>query len=237
MLAFSSDIDWAPEEVIHDTLSLFEQYQVKCTLFATHSSTAIKNCEKKLFEVAIHPNFNPLLEGKGGSVDKVLEELIAIYPDSKGVRSHSVTQNSYILNAFKRHGLFYDSNHFLPYHSGIKPFVIWNGLIRIPYNWEDDIHWMYGNSFNTSNINLSDNGLNIFDFHPIHVFLNTENSERYENAKKYYHQPEKLLTLRNQTPIPGTRDLLINLLKQIQSTNIKTYNLLEIAELHIKQLN
>jgi hypothetical protein len=58
MIIFTCDIDWAPEEVIEDTLSLFEENDVKCTLFETHSSSVINSCSQTLFEIAIHPNFN-----------------------------------------------------------------------------------------------------------------------------------------------------------------------------------
>ena len=34
MICFTSDIDWAPE-VIYDTLKIFEEFGIKCTIFAT----------------------------------------------------------------------------------------------------------------------------------------------------------------------------------------------------------
>ena len=48
MLAFTSDIDWAPEEVIADMLQLFEMHNVKCTLFCTHKSKVIEECNRNL---------------------------------------------------------------------------------------------------------------------------------------------------------------------------------------------
>src|SRR6266542_3007142 len=100
MIAFTSDIDWAPEKLIDFTLGLFEEYKVKATLFATHRSSEIIGCNKNIFETAIHPNFNPLLDGKGGSVDEVLDKILAIYPDAKGVRSHCMLQSFPLLNKF-----------------------------------------------------------------------------------------------------------------------------------------
>jgi hypothetical protein len=41
MHLFTSDIDWAPEEVIEDTIGLFNKYGVKCTFFCTHPSAVI----------------------------------------------------------------------------------------------------------------------------------------------------------------------------------------------------
>ena len=39
---------------------------------------------------------------------------------------------------------------------------------------------------------LSLPGVKIFDFHPIHVFLDTVTMEQYQLAKPYYQQPEVL---------------------------------------------
>ena len=49
MNLFTSDIDWAPEAVIEDTIELFNKYGVKCTFFCTHKSAvidSIKNSSK-----------------------------------------------------------------------------------------------------------------------------------------------------------------------------------------------
>ncbi len=234
MIAFTSDIDWAPEQVIRDTIRLFEEFEVRCTFFATHSSTEIHNCNKEFFEVAIHPNFNPLIEGKGGDADRVLDEILSIYPDAKGVRSHSMTQSTNLLAKFADRNLLYDANHFLPYYNSVQPFRLWNGMIRIPYNWEDDIHCMYGFSFEDSKIDIVDGYLNVLDFHPIHIFLNTESLERYNAAKKYYQEPHKLLEYRN-TKKKGARDLLIDLLECVQANEIETKTLTEISEEFIRK--
>lgn len=233
MIAFTIDIDWAPEEVIEDTLSLFEQYNAKCTLFSTHNSYAVIKSNKKLFEVAIHPNFNPLLTNSEKTVSAVLSELLDIHPDAKGVRSHSMMQSSIILQEFADKGLIYEANHFLPYHQNIKPFKLWTGMVRIPYNWEDDVHWTYGHTFESSRMNLEDDGLIVFDFHPIHIFLNTENKYRYNAARNYYQDPEKLVKYRN-TEIKGTRDLLISLLRHCKINKVETYKHIDIAEDFLK---
>lgn len=50
MLAFTCDIDWAPEEVIADTLNIFEILGVKCTMFSTHHSLELTKSNRKLFD-------------------------------------------------------------------------------------------------------------------------------------------------------------------------------------------
>ncbi|MCX7877350.1 MAG: hypothetical protein N2510_01775 [Ignavibacteria bacterium] len=228
MIAFTSDIDWAPEAVIADTIEIFEKYGVKCTFFSTHYSPVLNSCNRKLFEIGIHPNFNPLLSGKEGRAEDILFEIMELHPDAEGVRCHSMLQSSLLLHMFAERKLLYESNHFLPYHHGLKPFKLWNGLVRIPYNWEDDVHWSYGYDFSDSKMNLEDEGLVIFDFHPIHIFLNTENKYRYQEAKKFYNDPDKLLELRNKE-VPGARDLLLSLLDYCKSSKKETFKQIEIA--------
>lgn len=234
MIVLTSDIDWAVDPVIAEMLEIFERYNVKSTLFATHVSSQILTCDRKLFEVAIHPNFNPLLEGKGGNIDDILDALLDIYPNSRGVRTHSLCQSSRILDKFSERNLLYDGSCLLPFSSDVKPFKLWNGMVRIPYNWSDDMHCMYGFSFDEARIDVQNKCLNVFDFHPIHVFLNTESLDRYNTAKKYYDDPKKLLEYRNAQKA-GTRDLLIDLLEYIKANNIKTKTMNEIAEEFIQK--
>ena len=229
MIVFSLDIDWAPEEVIKDSLALFELYNIKCTLFSTHDSQVIKNSNKNLFEVAIHPNFNNLIDGNadGESATKIIEDLIEIYPDAKGVRSHSMTQSSKLLGLFKKKGLIYDSNQFLPYNWSIAPYECWTGIKRIPYNWEDDIHFIYKKSFKFDFEEIYDENKNfIFDFHPVHIYLNTDSELTYNRAKKHYQNPSELKKFKNVNQL-GTRDYLLNLLKFIQLNNIETKKMID----------
>lgn len=214
MIIFTSDIDWAHDEVLEEIVEIFNRYNIQCTFFATHKSSVIKELEKEeLFEIAIHPNFNPLLTGTSQLSDKeVLEELLSIYPNAKGVRSHSMTQNSRLLNLFTDLGLLYDSNQFLPYQK-VELYPHWYGdLIRVPYNWEDDVHFEYGFDFSSLKISRRKVPLLVLDFHPIHVFLNTDTKERYEVAKKHYNNPKKLKEYRNKRN-KGAKDLLIETLE------------------------
>jgi hypothetical protein len=116
----------------------------------------------------------------------------------------------------------------MPYQTGLKVHKLWNGLIRIPYNWEDDVHWSYGYGFEDCKMELDDDELIIFDFHPIHIFINTENKYRYNEAKKHYSDHVKLLEYRNKE-VPGTRDLLLYLLKNCKNNNMETYRMADIA--------
>jgi len=216
MNLFSIDVDWADDKVIEFSLNLFSKYGISCTVFATHASPVLKSIKNDtLFEIAIHPNFNDgLINGKGKDAKTIICDLLEIYPEARGVRSHGMTQSTPLLNVFKDCGIIYEANHFLPYSDSICPFKLWNGLIRVPYNWEDDIHFLYRKTFLDSEINLN-NKFNLFDFHPIHVFLNTDIEKTYLDAKVFTRDYNNLKKFENKNKI-GARDLLLKLFNDIE---------------------
>jgi hypothetical protein len=227
MIIFTSDIDWATEEVTAEMLAIFEKYQAKCTLFVTHPSQVLQNCNRNLFEIGIHPNFNALLDNNNPqhkTQDTILDELLSWYPEAKGVRSHCMTQSTPILSKFAKKGLLYDANHFLPYQK-INVFKLWNGMWRIPYNWEDDIHYLYENSFDEIGMKLNNEDLFVFDFHPIHIFLNTDCEQTYIHAKPYYKKTNELKKYIN-TKKKGAKDILIYLLETIKENQYEQDNLI-----------
>jgi hypothetical protein len=216
------DIDWANDNVLNDTIDLVESFDVAATWFVTHQTPVLDRLRKNSkFELGIHPNFNFLLDGKhnaGESSTEVVQRLMAIVPQAKSVRSHSMTQSSGLLNIFKNLGLTHDANHFVPHHSSVtlKPWLLWNGLCRVPYNWEDDVHIIYEaagtQQQSPRDIALSTSvGLRVFDFHPIHVFLNTESLDRYESTRPLHQNPKELIKYRYDGY--GTRSRLIELLE------------------------
>ena len=229
MILFTCDIDWAPEEVIDDTLSLFNEYGVKCTVFATGKSSVLKNCDRFLFEIGIHPNFNSLLEGDlSRNATMIISDLKELYPEAKGIRSHSLVNGSYFFNKFVQLGFAYEANTILPYMEINPPWKDWYGLWHISFNWEDDVHFAYNKEYEDLEIPISSNNLTIFNFHPVHIYLNTENEKRYLSAKQFYKEPKKLIELRNKSEINGARDALLSLLQTVKNNKMETKTLSEL---------
>ena len=129
-------------------------------------------------------------------------------PEAKSIRSHSMTQNTKLLELFLEAGFTHDVNHFIPHQSKInlKPWRLWNGLIKVPYFWEDDIACLYDDFEALSNLG-NYNGLKVFDFHPIHIFLNSESMGRYEETRAFHKKPEILSGFKNVENF-GSRDAL-----------------------------
>ncbi len=218
------DIDWAPDFAILDTVELLLKYDVAATILVTHKSPLLQDLRSHHnFEFGIHPNFNPLLNGSaqnGDDAKKVMENIIKIVPHPKVARGHSLTSNSEIQELYKDFGVTHDLNTFIPTGAGmtLKPFTFWNNLVTVPYCWEDDVHLYYERIGITEKEpkdihNMNDGGLKVINFHPIHIYLNTESLNRYENSRGFHGDIEKLEEYRYQGF--GTRDRFIELISEL----------------------
>ncbi len=209
------DIDWANDDIIATAIDLVEQAGVAATWFVTHDTPLLKRLRSNSkFELGIHPNFNFLLHGdprNGRTAVEVIDRLMSLVPEAKAVRSHCLTQGSLLLDMFKSVGLMYDCNDFISAHTKIelKPWLLWNGMVRAPHFWEDDVGCLYGSHESIDDL-VQRVGLKIFDFHPIHVFLNTEHLDRYERTRAFHNKPDELVSY--QFSGVGTRSRLLDLL-------------------------
>jgi len=211
------DIDWAIDEIIEDSIDLILEYGARATFFITHGTPILKTLRQfpQVFELGIHPNFNKLLKegNKGHGMDSIVKDLKKIVPEAISARSHSMTQSSLIWDIFRDNGIKYDVNTLIPAHTKIslRSFYTINGIIRVPYCWEDDDHLGYGFMWGPDCV-LENKGIKVFDFHPIHVFLNTEKMKRYEKSRIYMRDFSNLRKVVNKRT-GGVRDFLIKLLR------------------------
>jgi hypothetical protein len=220
-IIFTFDLDWCSDEVLSYTLDLIEKYNVKAIFFVTHKTKLLERMRKNPnIELGIHPNFNFLLNGDfryGKNINEVIKYYKDIIPEAKSVRNHSITQNSIILDGFYKYGLKYDFNIFIPFTSNIKlkPYKDEvSGLIRVPYFWEDDVHCISEWDWDIKKF-LNYEGLKVFNFHPIHIFLNTEKIERYENAKLYLQNYKELKKFVNKKKY-GIKNFFLDLIENIK---------------------
>ncbi|AEP09346.1 polysaccharide deacetylase WbmS family protein [Micavibrio aeruginosavorus] len=196
-LFLTFDIDWASDDVLNYTIDIVEQHDVAATWFVTHDTPVLERLrQNKKFELGIHPNFNFLLNGDfrlGSNFSEVIDRMLEIVPEATSVRSHSMTQNSNILDAFYKRGLTHDCNHFVPEQTDmiLIPWLLWNDIIKVPYFWEDDVFCLYSQNTPLQILSFRE-GVKVFNFHPIHVFLNTENLDRYEGSRDHHRDINKL---------------------------------------------
>ena len=217
-LFLTFDLDWCADEILTYLLDILDDHDVICTFFVTHKSPLLnKLIDNTKFELGIHPNFNPLLESNykfGNSMEQVIKYYKNILPQPTSIRSHSLTQNSNYLNMLSHYGFKHECNNYIPLNSKIVlyPYLHWDKkLTRVPHFWEDDIHFQYGDDWNLK-LYKEYSGIKVFDFHPIHVFLNTENIQRYERTRHLHQKPSKLAKHRYEGV--GTLNILLDLLSQ-----------------------
>lgn len=186
------DVDWASDAVLAHTAELLARIGVAATFFVTHDTPVLRDIRSHpRFELGIHPNFNDLLTGSeahAGDARSKIAALLDVVPEARCVRSHSMTQSSRLLETFSAFGLTHDCNHFVPSFTGIVlvPYRHWNGMVRVPYFWEHDVALLYRDGMQREmNIRAAARaaGLRVFDFHPIHVALNTPTMEYYEATR------------------------------------------------------
>lgn len=198
------DIDWASDDVLAYTIDILESADVEATWFVTHHTPLLARLrDNPKFELGIHPNFNFLLTGdprNGRDADEVVGRLLEVVPEAKAVRSHSMTQSTNIQKLFAKMGLSHDCNHFVPEQASIelKPWNCWNGLVKVPYFWEDDVACIYPRNRPVTEL-AQRSGIKVFDFHPIHIFLNTEDLKRYNDCRSIHHDSNALIAHRNAT--------------------------------------
>lgn len=211
------DIDWASDEVISDTLDLLDSLALPATIFITHETTLLERMRQNpRIALGIHPNFCPLLQGRGTHPDyhAVIDELKTLVPEATCARSHALVDASPILVAFKDQGFCKDMNLFIPFSSGIRlrPFRHYSDLQRIPYFYEDDA-FCYETDKSSPEAHLLEagDGLKVFNFHPIHLYLNTETMTRYEEARPYFQDFPKLKPIVNPDTENGARAFLTRL--------------------------
>jgi len=220
LIAITGDIDWAEDEVISYMLAILDDYDIKATLFCTHDVSSVGGIKKH--EMAIHPDFTP-----GRAEIEVIRELKALFPEAKGTRSHCLYLHSRLFDIYREFGLEYDSNYLIP-NQVVHPFYKSRNVLEIPMFFEDDLYISTSPDFTISSLDMQSEGLRVFNFHPIHIFLNTRQLSEYQEAKKYIHKPSRMLKYRNKGK--GICDLFIELLEYIKKHHIKTCTLDEVND-------
>ena len=222
MIALTFDTDWVDEEILKVLADRLIDLNLKATFFVTGNYKCLNH---KLFEVNPHVNFN-------GTYDHYRTEFLKIKkftPAALAVRNHSLYFHERLRPVLKDLKVKYSSNVFLPLVNDLKPIYIGKDLYELPIYFLD--YWYLETfatkaNFKLSALNLKQNGLKVFDFHPIHLALNTPGIKFYNLNKKYYKNPTKIFEKKFKGE--GIANLFDSLLNYIIKNNLKTYQLKEI---------
>lgn len=206
-------------------LDFLRARDLQCTVFATGRYTVLEKSDPAHIEIGVHPNFN---ETPPSQYETKLREMLTLYPHAQGVSSHAMMSSTPLLELFKRCGLKYDRNLLLYKQSLLKPFFHYNGLLRVPVFWEDDIWFAVepGAAFSPDLLAAAAH-VCVFNFHPIHIYMNTASQKHYSSFKPHYHEPHKLRTLRHHGY--GVYTFFIELIYCLRANKISTGLLNELV--------
>ena len=179
------DLDWAPDFAIEKCLDILSKFNIKGTFFSTHHTDFNQEILRQGHCLGIHPNFLAN-SSHGNSINEIIENCLKFNPNAWCMRSHSLFQSSKILyKIFKTFPqLKLDLSLFMHRAKYVqKTKWEYDGVSfdRIMYNWEDDAEFSYKRFSKKENIFFGNT--TIFNFHPIHVFLNSYDGSEYNNLK------------------------------------------------------
>jgi len=168
------DIDWAPEYATQTILDLVSSSGLNITAFATHKSPVLLDSEQ-FVEIGLHPD-NTRPDPQYGFTRKI-SDLLEIYPASQGIRCHRNFFGQNISDLAKASNLKYDASTILWQQPFAQIYRDYNGLVKIPYTWEDGIHLDLQLPLNLDHIDLHKPGLKVFNVHPMLIYLNAPSDE------------------------------------------------------------
>ena len=186
--ALTFDIDWAPDYAILECLALLGRAGCKATFFATHRTPVNGEILARGHDLGIHPNFLPG-SSHGQGVAQVISNCLSYAPDAWCVRTHGLVQSTPLLE--EMFGTFPHLKldvslfmHHSPFAHIVKGEYGGVSFDRLLYNWEDDAEFAL---FTEQEIpQLFYGELTVFNFHPIHVFLNSSDGREYRHLKHNY---------------------------------------------------
>ena len=202
-ILISFDTDWAPDFVIEKIVETLIKNKIKSTWFITHNSPVFEKMKRntQLFEIGLHPNFYPHSD-HGNNEDDVLQNIQKLCPEATSIRMHGLYQSSSLLNKISQllPNIKVDVSLYIPNIKDIYPFEYCTNnkrkIKRIPFVWEDDLEFLGSQNWSLDKFSKN-KGITILNFHPIHVYLNSSNSDNYDKVKKKYSSirdvPEQFL--------------------------------------------
>ena len=221
-ICITIDQDWCHDQLLNYGLELFSRFQIPVTVFVTDFSK--KWYQSDFIEIGAHVNFEKN-STQGNSIDEIILNANESIENCRSFRSHSLLTSTRILDKVSELTNWdIESNVYLRdfVESKITQFPGKRSINRMIINFEDDIdmridRWPHKILDECQDL---DRFLLTFDFHPIHIFLNSQNMKMYEFVKSLGlvgGDVKELLKFQNDQSIQGTYYHLLEFLTQCKS--------------------
>ena len=231
VIVITSDVDFVSDDVLMEAYKGLEK--IPMTIFQTHHSKYLeKSFKENNWEAEIHPNF---CEGstQGKTVAEVISFMSSIPSRNIGYRCHRYYTVNEIEEYYVEAGFKYISNVCTDLEL-IHPFVMRSGLVQYPIFMEDGGYLKYHGVPKATDIikKMQEEGIYVFNFHPIHLALNSKDFYYVRKIKDSLSIAEyNNIDLKNITRLRnngyGIRTFLNELLEYAQKNNIEIKTLEE----------
>jgi hypothetical protein len=221
LVVFTADQDWAPEWTCTNFVHDLARFDLQCHLFRTSESPSLDQAfSEKLITQGWHPNFM-MNSTHGDSITEVIETMKLLVPESRTVRAHSYFESS---ETWKH---LFEANQVVESHGptirseGLMPIQLASNMIRIPVFFEDDV-LLRDDPIALKSIDLLRKivtpGLKVFDFHPVHLGINSRSLEHYNSSRPHLQDENFFKESRNSR---GVRTLFIEVIDFIRCHKIE----------------
>ena len=231
----TSDVDFVSDDFLRIAYQPLEQLPM--TIFMTGASTYLSESSltNTVWEMEPHPNF---CEGSthGSSIDEVFHTIRGFSGEERGFRCHRYYSSNDIEERFAGCGYSYASNICadLVY---VPPFINRCGLLQIPIFFEDGGYLKYHGVPTIDDIakRLSHEGVYVFNFHPIHLALNSCDFSSIRRLKdsmsqEQYHTMTEVDVQAHRNIKYGMMNFLQDLLLYAREHNVRFMNLKQYDE-------
>lgn len=238
VFCFSTDIDWASEDVLENFFGALPLKEIKLTTFVTHESAKISALYASgQIDRGIHPNFLPK-SSHGDTFEEIIETCVGFAPESFGFRSHrlfDVTDITHLLH--DQHGYKYVSNLGTIMGDRIRPLLHESGLAHFPIFFEDGSH-LYndlGLSLEPYLDYFTSPGIKIVSFHPMNMVFNTPYIKFMREIKdslsrEEFNNIDTSVIAKTRNNKLGIRDVIFDIFELVRRKGFRVMSMNELYQ-------
>ncbi len=200
------------------------------TFFCTERYPAL---DPDLHELCPHPDFAP-----GSDRSQVLDAAREMFPEARGVRPHTAINSHLLSIEFSKRGFEWISARDEPGRRGITPYREAWGLWHVPIYYMDNMDFSFSDFWPEEpaapfarellEAAVGEDGLYVFDFHPVHLLLNTSSAKEYLSRRDMFLAGEPTAAIRS--PGYGSRDFYDELVALMDEAGIGSVTISDALE-------
>ncbi len=236
MICLSFDTDHMSEERMREFLAEFS-LPGEGTFFCTGAYDSLAATGH---ELCPHPFLGP-----GNDWNEELTSMRRMFPAARGWRSHSCVFSHTLAEQVAGLGYIYASTQDDLGSANLRPHRHAWGLWQMPIYYMDNLDFSHPRFWPDSSHRpfdpavietaLRSDALFIFDFHPIHLMLNSHSAESYFARRDAFKAGADIAELR--CPEPGVRDFFFSLVEAMTGAGVRSHSLGDALGAHLASGN